>query len=230
MNASNVLFASLLLLCPSALQAASSCCDSSAPAPSAAADACCAETPAEVKTAACCAEAPAAASAAVLPDASLYHFDAEFTDDTGAIRHLADFAGRPVVLTMFFASCGYACPMLAHDMRKVQETLPPDVREQVQFVMVSFDPERDTVEKLQAFREQAGADQRWTLMRGADGDVRTLAMLLGVQFRQEPSGDFSHSNLITVLDTGGAIAHRREGLQGGLPGVSEALVRLATSR
>ena len=168
------------------------------------------------------------ADAAALPGDSIYHFSATFTDETGKDHALKDFAGEPVVFTMFFASCGYACPMLAHDMLQVQEALPPEVRAKVRFVMVSFDTERDTIEKLAAFKEQVGGDAQWTLMRGEPGDVRTLAMLLGVQFRQEPSGDFSHSNLITVLDAGGAVAHRRTGLQGGLPAVSEALVRLAT--
>lgn len=215
MKTPSIFLSSLLVLTPAAARAAS-CCDTPPAATAEGQPSCCAVTPAATPT-------------AELPDESLYHFDAELIDDNGAPRRLAEFAGRPVVLTMFFASCGYACPMLAHDMRKVQATLPPTVRDQVQFIMVSFDPERDTVEKLQAFRQQAGADERWTLMRGTDGDVRTLAMLLGVQFRKEPSGDISHSNLITVLDAGGAIAHRREGLQGGLPGVSEALVRLATA-
>ena len=180
----------------------------------------------------CCAggksELAVAAGAAELPGDSLYHLGARFTDETGAERVLQDFVGEPVVLTMFFASCGYACPMLAHDMRKVQDTLPPEVRARVRFVMVSFDPARDTVEKLAAFKTQFEGDAQWTLLRGEPGDVRTLAMLLGVQYRREPSGDFSHSNLITVLDAGGAVAHRRTGLQGGLPAVSEALVRLAT--
>jgi protein SCO1/2 len=134
-----------------------------------------------------------------------------------------------VVLTMFFASCGYACPMLAHDMLKVQSTLPPGVRERVRFVMVSFDPERDSIERLQAFREQMDLAENWTLLRGEPGDVRTLAMLLGVKYRQEPSGDISHSNLITVLNPAGEVAHQRTGLQGGLPGVSEALVRVASA-
>lgn len=226
MKTPSILFSSLLLLTPAATRA-TSCCETPAAA-AAQPTSCCQAIPVVTEPAACCAEAPAALPTAELPDASIYHFDAELTDDTGAPRRLADFAGRPVVLTLFFASCGYACPMLAHDMLKVQETLPPAVRDQVQFVMVSFDPERDTVAQLQAFRVQVGADDHWTLMRGDAADVRTLAMLLGVQYRKEPSGDFSHSNLISVLDAGGAIAHRREGLQGGLPGVSEALVRLAT--
>ncbi|MEJ6601782.1 MAG: hypothetical protein QNL51_04325 [Opitutaceae bacterium] len=50
-----------------------------------------------------------------------------------------------------------------------------------------------------------------------------------MQFRQEPSGDYSHSNLITLLDADGVIAHRRTGLQGGLEGLTEATVRYAES-
>lgn len=231
MKTRNILFASLLLLTPYAANAESYY-EAPLPGVGKAADNSCCEQPADdpaMVDDSCCAEMPAGGGVA-MPEESIYNFNAVFTDDNGKSRELADFAGRPVVLTMFFASCGYACPMLAHDMLKVQDTLSPQVREQAQFVMVSFDPERDTVEKLQEFRDQVGAGAHWTLMRGEVGDVRTLAMLLGVQFRREPSGDFSHSNLITVLDANGVIAHRREGLQGGLPGVSEALVRLATDK
>lgn len=187
--------------------------------------------PALAPAAECCEVGEPTATADVdstaLPDESIYHFDATFTDDTGAERTLAEFRGDPVVVTMFFASCGYACPMLAHDMAVVAETLPPAVRERVHFVMISFDTERDTVPALRGFRERMGLAKDWTLMRGEAGDIRTLSMLLGVQFRREPSGDYSHSNLITVLDAGGAIAHRRTGLQGGLPALGEVLVRLA---
>ena len=87
--------------------------------------------PVSTWAASCCAggkpEPAAPAESAELPGDSLYHLSARFTDETGAERVLQDFAGEPVVLTMFFASCGYACPMLAHDMVKVQETLPPEV-------------------------------------------------------------------------------------------------------
>lgn len=193
----------------------------------------CAGLAGSLRGATCCAAddaataAAAPAAAAVLADDSLYQLNATFTDDTGATRTLAAFAGEPVVLTMFFASCGYACPMLTNDMATVREALPPAVRERVHFVMVSFDTDRDTVPALQAYRERMHLTGDWTLLRGATGDVRTLAMLLGVQFRRESSGDYAHSNLITVLDARGAIAHQRKGLQGGLPAVGEALVRLA---
>src|ERR1041385_2863800 len=75
---------------------------------------------------------------------SLYQLDAKFTNDAGVSLALGKFQGRPVVLTMFFASCGYACPLLVADIQRIQEKLPADVRKRAAFVLVSFDDVRDT--------------------------------------------------------------------------------------
>jgi nitrite reductase (NO-forming) len=52
----------------------------------------------------------------------------------------------------------------------------------------------------------------WVLLHGDAGDVRELAMLLGVRYKEDARGQFAHSNLITVLNAGGEIAFQREGL------------------
>ena len=44
---------------------------------------------------------------------------------------------------MFFASCEYACPVLVRDLQRLRATLPPDLREKVQLVLVTFDTVRD---------------------------------------------------------------------------------------
>ena len=79
---------------------------------------------------------------------------------------LSTFRGKPVVLAMFFASCTYACPMLVNDMQRIRDDLPANVREGVQFVLVTFDTERDTPTVLKAFREKSGLNDSWTLVRG----------------------------------------------------------------
>ena len=35
---------------------------------------------------------------------------------------------RVQVVTMFFASCTYACPIIVHDMKRIEATLPESVR------------------------------------------------------------------------------------------------------
>jgi protein SCO1/2 len=118
------------------------------------------------------------------------------------------------VLAMFFAQCGYACPVLVSDMQRLREQLPAEVRARAQFVLVSFDVARDTVAALKTYRENAGLDDAWTLLRGEESSVQELAMLLGVKFKRDANGQFSHSNLITVLNPEGEISHQRSGLMG----------------
>jgi protein SCO1 len=145
-----------------------------------------------------------------LPDVSLYHLDAEWTTHDEATVKLADFRGRPVVVTLVYAHCAYACPRLVHDVKRVASDL--GARGDVRYVLVSLDPERDTPEQLRSLKEGFGLDDRWTLLRGDPRDVRRLAALLGVQYRTEPDGEVSHSNLITVLDRDGVLARQQEGL------------------
>ncbi|AOS43323.1 SCO1/SenC [Lacunisphaera limnophila] len=203
----------------------------------------------EDKPAACCAAEPAPKSAACCPTepekkdaccsvteienrdsqiqnfspASLYQLDATFTDDRGQPFALGALRGRPVVLTMFFASCGYACPLLLTDMQAIRAKLPAAIRDRAAFVLVSFDTVRDTPAALALYRGQRQLDASWTLLHGDDGAVRELAALLGVKYRQEADGMFAHSNLITILNPAGEVVHQRTGLQGGLDETVRAL-------
>lgn len=169
----------------------------------------------------CCKEAPPAGPVSAR---SIYQLDAKFCADTGQRLPLAALRGRPVVLAMFFASCGYACPRLVTDMQAIRGRLPAELRDQAAFVLVSFDPERDTPAALADFRRQRALDGAWTLLHGDKGAVAELAALLGVKYRREPSGNFAHSNLITILNPEGEVMHRREGLSGGLDEAAAAVV------
>jgi protein SCO1/2 len=93
------------------------------------------------------------------------------------------------------------------------------------FVLVSFDTGHDTVPVLRAYREQHRLDAvNWVLLRGAPGDVRELAAVLGVKYQKDAGGMFNHSNLITILNSEGEIAHQRFGLEGGLPEAEHAII------
>lgn len=79
---------------------------------------------------------------------------------------------------------------------------------------MTFDPSTDTPERLSALAAEDHLDlSRWTLLRGADHDIRTFATVLGVQFSRVGPGEFTHSNLITLLDPQGVVASQLEGLQ-----------------
>jgi len=174
----------------------------------------------------CCAAAAAAAPA--LSSRSVYQLDASWTTDAGRSFQLAALRGRPVVLAMFFTSCGYACPRIVADMTQIQQNLPAAVRDQARFVLVSFDDQRDTVAALQAYREAHGLNASWVLLRGAPDDIRELAAVLSVKYKRDAAGMFQHSNLITVLNPEGEIVHQRAGLEGGLAEAGRAVVAADT--
>jgi protein SCO1/2 len=150
---------------------------------------------------------------------SLYNLKAKWTDASGKKVTLGDFAGQPVVLAMIYASCTSVCPLIVNDIKRIVADRP-----RVKVVLVSFDPARDTPEKLARYaKERALPAPRFTLLTGDPDDVRDLAALLGMKYRPIAGGDFAHSNLITVLDGKGVIVHRREGVGGDVAAAAAAV-------
>lgn len=175
---------------------------------------------------ACCPTTPVPAEAALPFTAeSLYQLDVTFTDDTGKAFSLGELRGRPVALNLFFASCGYACPLTVTDLLSVQASLPADVRERAVFVLVSFDTARDTTAVLAQYRQQRQLDGNWIILRGTDDAVRELAALVGVKYKREADGSFAHSNVVTILNPQGEIVHQRLGLRGGLEETAAVLAK-----
>ena len=146
-------------------------------------------------------------------DYSVYHVESTWTDQRGAERRLRSLAGPVQVVAMVYTSCAYACPRIMLDMKRIEAELGREYADDVHFLIVSIDPERDTPERLAEFATGSRLDpDRWTLLSGDDGAVLELAVLLGVQYRQTAPGEWVHSNLITVLDGEGVIVHRQLGL------------------
>lgn len=159
----------------------------------------------------CCAAAGSTARGP-FTDKSLLQLDSTWTTDGAKPIKLGVLRGRPQVLVMFFASCQYTCPIIISDLKRIEAALPADLRTNVGFTLVSFDSERDTPEALRGVRAQRGlAGANWTLLRGEPEDVRELALLLGVNYRKDAGGQFTHSNLITILNAEGEIAYQQAG-------------------
>lgn len=144
---------------------------------------------------------------------SIYHMNATWSDHRGDTFQLSDLTGKPVVVVMFYGNCTQVCPILIRDANRVYEAIDENLRRDVKVLAVTFDPKNDTpgVLKNYAIKKDLNKPQ-WHFTTGKPAAIRELAMLLGVQYAQKSDGHFSHSNLVTVLDSEGRIAHRLEGL------------------
>lgn len=142
-------------------------------------------------------------------DLSIYNLDSSWWDQHGELRPLDSLGGRVQVVSMVYTHCAYTCPRILMDLKQVEAQTDQDVG----FVLVSIDPERDTPDRLGYFAESThlGAD-RWTLLGGEDDAVLELATLLGIKYRRDSDTDFSHSNSMLVLDRNGEIVFRQDGL------------------
>jgi protein SCO1/2 len=139
---------------------------------------------------------------------SVYDLGSTWRDQTGARRPLASLAGRPRVVAMVYTSCAATCPLTVNEMKRIEAAVRG-----VDFVLVTLDPERDDPARLAAYARAHGLDAaRWTLLSGAEDDVRELAAALGVRYRRISPDELAHSNALTVLDATGAVVDQQAGL------------------
>lgn len=154
-----------------------------------------------------------AAPAAPPRSDSIYELSASLVDQDSGIVGLDLFRGHPVLISMFYATCRDACPLLIADLHRIERELPPPTRADLRIVLVSLDPERDTPEALRELARAHGLDlSRWRLLRAPDDTVREIAAVLGIRYRRLPAGGFNHSSVITLLDPSGVVLTRVEGL------------------
>jgi protein SCO1/2 len=161
--------------------------------------------------------------------ASIYELELSLTDQTARALGVDVFRGHPVIVSMFYASCPYACPTLISDIKRLEKQLDPRTRARVRVLLVSLDPERDTPERLKALAALHGIDQsRWRLARAPEDQVRELAAVLGLKYRKLKNGEFNHSSVITVLDGRGMIQARLDGLEQPLDALAKSLEQLGS--
>jgi protein SCO1/2 len=146
------------------------------------------------------------APAAPIPGESIYQLALPLIRQDGTRMAFDELRGQPLLVTMFYTSCNGVCPLLAFAMRRTIAALPVEQRGKLRALMVSFDPERDSPEALEAFAQLHDLDPpQWLLARASESDVRNLAAVLGIRYRELPGGVFSHSAVITLVDAQGII-------------------------
>lgn len=151
-------------------------------------------------------------SPAPLEGHSLYHMDSTWKNQNNLDTPFATLRGHPLVLSLVYTSCQYVCPMIVSDMKKIEAKLTPAQLQHTKFVIVSIDPDRDTPAQLKSFAKKRALDEsRWVLLTGKPDQVFELANMLGVKYKKDSNGDFSHSNIVHIVNAEGVVKYQQVG-------------------
>jgi protein SCO1/2 len=142
-----------------------------------------------------------------------------FVDAKGRTVSLAQFRGRPLVVSMIYTSCAHVCPTVTETLARVvhnaRSLLPGDG-----FAVISlgFDTRTDTPDRMRIFGRQHGVTENdWWLLSGREDDVAALARDIG----------FDHLTQTTVVDADGKVYRQIYGANFDAPKLVEPLKELA---
>ena len=148
-----------------------------------------------------------------IPETSIFNLTTKWSTEEDETISLIDLKGKPLVMVMIYTTCKAACPRLVADMRNIEKQIPEVKQEDLQYVLISIDPETDTPKRLKEFAIENQMDgKQWTFLQGSVSAVREFANVLAVKYKQISPMDFSHSNIISVFNPKGELVHQQEGL------------------
>ena len=146
-----------------------------------------------------------------LPPDSVYLLALPLTDQAGGTADWRALRGKPRVVSMFYTSCQYICPLIVESGKAVERQLTPAQQKKLGVVLISMDPARDDPAALKKVAEQRKLDTtRWTLASPPAGEVRAVAGVLGIRYRLLADGEFNHSSALILVDANGRILARTE--------------------
>jgi cytochrome oxidase Cu insertion factor (SCO1/SenC/PrrC family) len=150
-----------------------------------------------------CAAADALGARGGDPRARIFDAPWVWSDEDGSPTTFARWRGSTIVTTGFFASCTVRCPMTIAKLREMDEALRAHGRS-AQFVLVTIDPDNDTVERLRRLKASRELPASWHLLRGSREATMGFGRWLRLNVARD-SGHIDHEVRIAVLDTNGLL-------------------------
>ncbi len=131
----------------------------------------------------------------------------ELINQDGRVITKGDFDGKIYVADFFFTRCQTICPIMAMNMKDLQEHYrnDPDLK----FLSHSVTPVMDSVPVLKAYAEKNGAiEEKWEITTGSKKHIYELARKSYFAVLDEGDGgdqDFIHTEQFILVDRSGQI-------------------------
>jgi len=122
----------------------------------------------------------------------------------------------PALLTFFYSHCQTVCPVLISTLRNVQSHAQNNgYTDAVRFLPMTFDPARDTAERLEAYADEMNVDaenDNWQFLRPASKQRAkdVIQDQFGVVFQRTEPEDmdmymFTHTALTLLVNADGVV-------------------------
>ena len=140
-------------------------------------------------------------------------------DAEGRPVSLADLRGKVVVLHFIYTNCPDVCPLHAERVAEIQAMVnQTPMRELVQFVTITTDPEHDTPEVMRTYGPAHGLDPvNWLFLTSgsdrAEDTTRNLAERFGHTFTRTEEGYQMHGVVTHLIDLDGRWQANFHGLE-----------------
>jgi protein SCO1/2 len=131
--------------------------------------------------------------------------DFTLTASTGEPLSLSDLRGKVVLMYFGYTFCPDACPTTLNELKKVPAALG-DRADEVQVVMVTVDPQRDTPEVLREYLSHF--DPSFLGLTGTQEEVLAAATPLGIYFSAHEGSPATgylvdHTSSVLAIDKDG---------------------------
>ncbi|NIR30282.1 MAG: SCO family protein [Gammaproteobacteria bacterium] len=152
-------------------------------------------------------------------------------DRTGQQVHLADFRGRPLVVSLIYTSCFHICPRTTRHLAKVVRTARDALGEDSFAVAtLGFDVAVDTPAAMREFAKRQRVDiSDWYFLSADEATIGALAEDLGFTYVRSPKG-FDHVVQASVIDARGRVYRQVYGQEFETPLLVEPLKELVFGR
>lgn len=138
---------------------------------------------------------------------SLYDLKTNWRDTANSKTGISVNAGSYTLVTMIYTKCAHACPMTISKLQSIEKDFSKINFNSLKFTLASFDVANDRPESLRKYQALRKLDSsKWKMLAAeSEEDARQLAVVLGISYKNIGEGDFSHSNVITLVDPKGEI-------------------------
>lgn len=146
----------------------------------------------------------------------IFSYQDIWLDQNGRETQLKRFSDSPFLISMVFTTCPHSCPMTISKVQEIKKALKAEGWENIPVVLASFDDQGDTPDVLKKFLVKRKLDEKeWTMLSPkSQKEARELAVILGISFKKIGPGDFSHSNVISLVNRSGEIVAKIDHLSG----------------